>query len=177
MRKKAEECHSSHDPFLPSIIYQLCQHVLRLTFITACRPISGLTDPILYGTWGKLVPLYLTACCLLPPMPLVNLSPLSRNLTPPALLFIQSFQGHIPPILTLYQGETASKGIPQISVLYPPLLHLTQTCSAAFLPVVPSLLFPSHQQVMCTFRDLITGGTLASPCLRSTPMSTTTEKT
>lgn len=38
--------------------------------------------------------------------------------THPSPFVFQSFQGHIPPILTLYQGETASKSIPQISVLY-----------------------------------------------------------
>lgn len=50
--------------------------------------------------------------------------PLQDPNTPSSLplLFIQSFQGHIPPILTLYQGERASKGIPQIFVLCPPCL-------------------------------------------------------
>ncbi len=90
-------------------------------------------------------------------------SPESQHPPPPPFLFIQSFQGRIPPILSLYQRETASKGIPQISVLYTLCPPHPISLRPAFLPVFAFSLFPSHWQVMCAFRDFITQGTSASP--------------
>lgn len=91
--------------------------------------------PSCHRTWATLVLLY-----LLISNTLLSLR-LHRLLTPPfpLLLFIQSFQGHIPPILTLYQRETASKGIPQISTLCaPPYSFLRPICCfPSFFPPPP----------------------------------------
>lgn len=98
----------------------LCQTKPQLTSITvhhAHQLICGLQTPSSNRTWGKFVLLSLSwpqASSSAFRLPVHN----PNTSTHPSPFVFQSFQGHIPPILTLYQGETASKSIPQISVLY-----------------------------------------------------------
>lgn len=125
MRKKAEGESFFSWPLPPSILYQHCQAALQLTSITThptSKFISCIPTPSCNRTWGKLVLQYVSAGSTLPPRPSDTLLSLSRILTPP-LLFIQSFQGRIPAILTLYQGESVQR-------------HSTNFCPLSSMPSI-----------------------------------------